>query len=77
MVSSSQSWTGNVSDKEYIRIGVILHGVAEIYFCLDGDQPKDSNTQRTILSRSIEIAHEIYADRGLTCPIDWVLHALE
>jgi hypothetical protein len=56
--------------------GVIIHGLMEIYYMSDCDQPKDSNAQRTLLTRTIEIAAEEYHARGLACPVDWVIHAL-
>ena len=54
--------------------GVVLHGIAEVYFALDADQPKDSNAQRTILCRALEIAQEVLSERGLDMPQDWVFH---
>ena len=54
--------------------GVVIYGIVEIYFFLDANVPKDSNTQRTTLMRSLEIAHEILQERGVDMPIDWILH---
>ena len=58
-------------------VGVVMHGICEIYFFMDTNIQKDSNAQRTILTRSLEIANEILARRGLGMASDWVLHAIQ
>jgi hypothetical protein len=56
-------------------VGVVVHGITEIYFGFDADVPKDSNTQRSILSRALELADEKLADKGMSIPPDLILHA--
>jgi len=54
--------------------GVVIYGVCEIYFSADCDIRKGSNTQQTILARSVDIAAEILAERGLSLPAHIVFH---
>lgn len=56
-------------------VGVIIQAVAEIYFLCDSDLKKDSNTQRTILIRALQIASGILKKRGMSLPMDWLFHA--
>jgi hypothetical protein len=56
--------------------GCIAHGIGELYYTLDADVTKDSNTQRTILMLALEKCAEILERRNMCLPPDLLLHAL-
>ena len=53
--------------------GVIVHGLAELYFGADSNMKKDSNSQRSILARSFDIVESLLLARHLSFPPHVVL----
>ena len=56
-------------------VGVIVHGIAEMYFGMDTDIVKGSVTQITILCRALDHVATILAEAGDTMPPHIVFHA--
>ena len=44
-------------------------------FLTDPDMKKDSNTQRTLLSRTLDVCNDVLEERGLDMPEHVVFHA--
>ena len=52
----------------------IAYGVGEMYFTSDADLKKDSNCQRTILARVLDIVQATLKERNLEMPAHAMFH---
>ena len=56
-------------------MGCVAHGCAEVFYLMDTDIPKDSNTTLTIMNRSIDICAEQLDKKNMTLPENFIFHA--
>lgn len=46
----------------------IAHGVVECYYVMDGDIPKNSDMNITLINRTVDVALEVLRARGVSLP---------
>jgi hypothetical protein len=54
-------------------LGILVHGVCEMYMISNADCPKDSNMQMSALTWALDLSQEILAKRGLALPLHLVV----